>query len=130
MPAIPEPTVRKSVTLPERTWNEIGQYRFYQTIPTEAEALRQLVQRGINAPLLIKIMTGEEKFFLGRFDEARRDPFAGIDLLAAEIREGAPFITTEEATKRATAIFERAKLLAGDFDAAVSLVNLDWRLFA
>lgn len=40
---------RKSVTLPDSMWDAIAEYRFDQRIATEAEAIRQLIQAGLDS---------------------------------------------------------------------------------
>jgi metal-responsive CopG/Arc/MetJ family transcriptional regulator len=45
----PENTSRKSVTLPDRLWDAIDEYRHAERIKTEVEAIRQLVEAGLVA---------------------------------------------------------------------------------
>jgi metal-responsive CopG/Arc/MetJ family transcriptional regulator len=45
----PEKTSRKTVTLPDRLWDAIDEYRHAERIRTEVEAIRQLVQAGLEA---------------------------------------------------------------------------------
>ena len=44
-----EPTTRKSVTLPDRLWAEISEFRHRNRIASEAEAVRRLLQAGLDA---------------------------------------------------------------------------------
>ena len=137
MPLIPDPTSRKSVTLPEGMWNAIGEYRFYNRIPTEAEAIRQLIQKGLDLPhyleakrATIEILAGREKHYPGPFSAAVTDPFALIDLLSGEVQR-VMSLGKEQATQLADAIFQKALEEAGaDIDRARSLLNADWRRFA
>ena len=136
MPAISEPS-RKSVTLPESMWNEIGEYRFYNRIPTEAEAIRQLIQRGLNLPVYleqhkatIEILTGRQKHYPGQFDAAR-DWSALIDLLAGELRRIDPSLGNAQATGKAETIYRKAHEEAGgDADRIRSLLNVNWQRLA
>ncbi len=48
-PAPPEPSTRKSVTLPDSMWQEIADYRFAERIGSEAEAVRRLILVGLRA---------------------------------------------------------------------------------
>lgn len=48
MDKAPSPT-RKSITLPETMWEAITAFRFDRRIATEAEAVRQLIQAGLDA---------------------------------------------------------------------------------
>jgi hypothetical protein len=48
-PPLPEPTIRKTVGLPERLWAEVAEYRFEARVPTVGEAVRRLVELGLAA---------------------------------------------------------------------------------
>ena len=120
MPPIPEPASRKSVTLSENMWKAIGEYRFYNRIPTEAEAIRQLIQKGLDLPhyleashATIEILTGRVKHYPGPFSPAVRDPFALTDLLATEVQRAEPSLGNKQAAKKAEAIFRNAHEEAG-----------------
>ena len=63
----PEPTSRKSLTLPDRLWNAVRDYRFDQRIETEAEAFRRLLQLGLDAA-----GRGRERQPTGRRPNTRR----------------------------------------------------------
>lgn len=138
MPLIPEPASRKSVTLPESMWKAIGEYRFYNRIPAEAEAIRQLLQKGIDLPhyleashATIEILTGRVKHYPGPFSAAVTDSFALIDLLASEVQKAEPALTEAQAAGKADTIFRKALEEAGaDIDRARSLLNANWRRFA
>ncbi len=133
MPTIPEPTSRKSVTLPDTLWEKIGQYRFYRRIPTEAEAIRQLIQAGLDSGATVKmvldIVAGQRKLIPGQFDVCGQDPFAVIDLLAAELVRYNPALSADQAQDRAKQAFARAQEVGRDLLSAISLLNLDWRWF-
>ena len=45
----PEPTTRKSVSLPDDIWDEITEFRLASRIATEAEAIRQIILAGLRA---------------------------------------------------------------------------------
>jgi hypothetical protein len=49
MGKLPESSSRKSVTLPDRLWAEIAEYRFSDRIGSEGEAVRRLIQAGLQA---------------------------------------------------------------------------------
>jgi hypothetical protein len=48
-PKSPEPISRKSITLPDRLWAAVQDYRFSRRLGTEAEAVRQLLRAGLAA---------------------------------------------------------------------------------
>lgn len=48
-PPHPEPVTRKSIALPDTLWDAVSDYRHGQHIPSEAEAVRRLVQAGLDA---------------------------------------------------------------------------------
>ena len=45
---IPDAT-RKSVTLPNDLWRAVADYRFSRRVPSEAEAVRRLIEAGLKA---------------------------------------------------------------------------------
>jgi len=45
----PDTTVRKIVSLPKELWEEVSDYRFDNRLGTEADALRRLIQLGLDA---------------------------------------------------------------------------------
>ena len=45
----PEPTSRKTITLPDRLWQQIAEYRFSRHISSETAAIRRLIQAGLEA---------------------------------------------------------------------------------
>lgn len=45
----PEPTSRKTVTLPDRLWDAIDEFRHAERIRTEVAAVRQLLELGLEA---------------------------------------------------------------------------------
>ncbi len=49
MPVNPETTVRKLVSLPRELASAILDYRFQQRINTESEAIRRLIELGLEA---------------------------------------------------------------------------------
>ncbi|MTJ80690.1 MAG: hypothetical protein F8N37_06705 [Telmatospirillum sp.] len=51
--------IRKSVTLPENMWQQISEYRFRRRIPVEAEAVRQLLERGWKSLVLENVLKDE-----------------------------------------------------------------------
>jgi hypothetical protein len=115
-------------------WDQIGQYRFYRHIPTEAEAIRQLIQNGLNfgatVQTVLALVTGQMKFIPGPFSAAGRDSFAIIEQLAAEIARYQPSLSREQIHTLAEQGFNRA-MQAGrtEVEVAASLLNLDWRWF-
>lgn len=46
----PETTVRKLVSMPRELAKAIDDYRFARRIPTEAAAIRELIERGLAFP--------------------------------------------------------------------------------
>ena len=137
MPKISEPASRKSVTLPESMWSAIGEYRFYNRIPTEAEAIRQLIQRGLDLPhhlepwrATVEILTGRQKHYPGLFSAAA-SAFDLVDMIARELQGAASSPGSDQVTKQAEGIVHKAMQEAGaDFDRARSLLNVNWRRFA
>lgn len=119
-------------------WNAIGEYRFDNRIPTEAEAIRQLIQKGLDLPhylaashATIEILAGRVKHYPGPFSAAVGGAFAVIDLLASEVQKADPSLGQERAAKQAEVIYQKALEEAGaDGDRARSLLNVDWRRFA
>ena len=80
---------RKSVSLPPGMWQAIGDFRFDRRLNTESEALRCLIEAGLNAladhcercpitpgPITIAAMNEAEEGKLEKFDSIR-------DLMAA-----------------------------------------------
>jgi len=49
VPINPETTLRKSFAIPKTLWGRIYRYRFDNEIGTESEAIRQLLEAGLNA---------------------------------------------------------------------------------
>lgn len=49
MPVNPETTVRKLVSLPKELAETIADFRFRKRINTESEAIRRLIERGLEA---------------------------------------------------------------------------------
>jgi hypothetical protein len=43
-PPLPIKLVRKAISLPPEVWDEIAEFRFTERIPSEAEALRRLIE--------------------------------------------------------------------------------------
>ena len=43
------PAVRKTLALPQPLWDAVADYRFSARIPTEAEAVRRLIEAGLAA---------------------------------------------------------------------------------
>ena len=138
MPTVSEPASRKSVTLPESMWAAIGEYRFYNRIPTEAEAIRQLIQRGLDLPrhlepwqATVEILAGRKKHYPGQFDAAGTDAFAISHLLAREIQTIEPSLRNDQVAAKAEDIVRNALQEAGgDIHRARSLLNVNWRRFA
>jgi hypothetical protein len=136
LPTIPEATARKSVTLPESMWNAIGEYRFYNRIPTEAEAIRQLIQKGLDLPryletcrAVIEILTGRIKHYPGPFSGISSS-FDLMDAWAKELLKIDPTLTPNEADKKANDIHQKAAGEAGaDGDRTRSLLNADWQRY-
>jgi hypothetical protein len=136
LPPFPEPTARKSVTLPDSMWNAIGEYRFFNRIPTEAEAIRQLIQRGIDLPryleisrITIEILTGRVKHYPGPFSAAS-GPFDLVDALASELLKVEPSLSPNEAAEKAQGIYQKAREQAGnDRDRTRALLNVDWQRY-
>ena len=46
--AVKDDKVRKLVTIPEELWKEIEDFRFANRLKTESEAMRRLLQSGID----------------------------------------------------------------------------------
>ncbi len=49
MAQIPTSPSRKSVSLPAALWKQIEDYRFEERIQTESEAIRRLIELGLQA---------------------------------------------------------------------------------
>lgn len=49
MPVNPDTTVRKLLSMPKTLAAEVSEYRFSQRIGTEAEAIRRLIELGLQA---------------------------------------------------------------------------------
>jgi hypothetical protein len=136
LPQILEPTARKSVTLPDSMWNAIREYRFYNRISTEAEAIRQLIQRGLDLPryleisrITIEILAGRVKHYPGPFSAAA-GPFDLMDALAIELLKVEPSLNQNEAAEKAQDIYRKATEEAGaDGDRTRALLNADWQRY-
>lgn len=117
-------------------WNAIGEYRFYNRIPTEAEAIRQLIQRGLDLPrhlevsrVIIEILTGRVKHYQGPFPAAS-SPSDLIDALASELLKVEPSLNRNEAAEKAQEIYRKAAEEAGaDGDRTRALLNVDWQRY-
>lgn len=48
-PPPPAPVARKSITLPQSMWDAVNDFRFAERIGSEAEAVRRLLQAGLDA---------------------------------------------------------------------------------
>lgn len=48
-PSTPEPFTRKSLALPDTLWLAISEHRHTERISSEIEAVRQLIQAGLDA---------------------------------------------------------------------------------
>lgn len=125
---------RKTVTLPDELWDRIAQYRHFHQIPTETEAVRRLLQNGLQSDPTIKaiaqIVTKKSKYFPGIFSSAynsdgRRNVVAVIERLVLEISRRNKAMTPEQANTRANEIWNDAHNV-GDTDSAVSFLNLAW----
>ncbi len=133
---IPEPAARKSVTLPDSMWKAISEYRFDNRIPAEAEAIRQILQRGLDLPrdleisrATIEILTGRTKHHPGPFTAAS-GPFDLIDALAGELLKVEPSLKPAEAAEKAEDIYRKAAEEAGgDGDRTRALLNVDWQRY-
>jgi hypothetical protein len=44
-----EKTARKVIALPDVMWDRVSEFRFAERIPTEAAAIRRLIQDGLDA---------------------------------------------------------------------------------
>ena len=138
MSPIAETASRKSVTLPDTMWAAISEFRFYNRIPTEAEAIRQLIQRGLDLPrylepwqATVEILAGRQKLYPGPFDAAGTDAFAMSELLARQIQAIEPSLGNDQALAKADAIVQNAlREAGGDTHRARSLLNVNWRRFA
>jgi hypothetical protein len=137
MSPVSESASRKTVTLPDTMWAAISEFRFYNRIPTEAEAIRQLMQRGLDLPhhlepwkATVEILTGRCKHYPGPFSAAASS-FDMIDALARELQGADPSLGSGQIAKQAEVMFRRAMQEAGaDTDRARSLLNVNWRRFA
>lgn len=47
MPVNPEKTVRKFLAIPRELWAKVEDFRFAERIGTESEALRRLIEAGV-----------------------------------------------------------------------------------
>jgi len=136
MTASQEPISRKSVTLPDSLWERVGQYRFFRQIPTEAEAVRQLLQAGVEfgptVKTIVALATSRMKHVPGPFSDAYNasgsSPFAVFDLLEGEISRRNPSMTPEQVKERAQCVWNDASMIVkSDADAAVSFLNIAWQ---
>lgn len=48
-PSSPEAMTRRQISLPDAVWARVVDYRFAERIPSEAEAVRRLIQAGLDA---------------------------------------------------------------------------------
>jgi hypothetical protein len=48
-PPLPIKLTRKAISLPSEVWDEIAEFRFTERIPSEAEALRRLIEIALKA---------------------------------------------------------------------------------
>ena len=133
MPTVEQPTDRKSVTLPTRLWAAIGEYRFYNRIPTEAEAIRQLLDRGLAAPttikMIINILSRQAKHIDGPFGSAERSAFVLTDQMTALLQQE-DRLPEPDARQRAQAVVERVLQACGaDIDMTRDMLNAAWRFW-
>ena len=45
----PEMPSRKTISIPDELWEAVREYRYSRRIPTESEAFRRLLERGLEA---------------------------------------------------------------------------------
>jgi hypothetical protein len=117
-------------------WKAIGEYRFDNRVPAETEAIRQLIQRGLDLPryletihATIEILAGRVKHYPGPFGFTS-GPSDLMDALAAELLKVDPSLNPAEAAEKAKDVYRRAADEGGgDGDKTRSLLNVDWRRF-
>lgn len=85
--------IRKTVSLPESLWKELGDYRFYRRFPTETGAVVDVVSRGLRAGAVLgalaNIATGRRKgngkFSLAAVSTMGNTPTV-LDLVESDVR--------------------------------------------
>lgn len=94
MTAAQDQIVRKTVSLPESLWKELGNHRFYRRFPTETAAVVDVVSRGLAAGAVLgaiaDIATGRRNGN-GKFSAVAvrtfGDPPRVLDLVESEVRD-------------------------------------------
>jgi hypothetical protein len=116
--------VRKTVSLPERLWKELGNYRFYRRFPTETAAVVDVVSRGLAAGAVLgaiaDIATGRRKEN-GKFSVAAARTFGDaptvLDLLTDEVRGWSVArgltLTETQIENKARQAYDAAERMAG-----------------
>ncbi len=124
MTAAQDQIVRKTVSLPESLWRELGNHRFYHRFPTETAAVADVVGRGLNAAAVLgaiaDIATGRRRGH-GKFSAAAvvtsGDAPRVLDLVVDEVRTriGARGMTLTEAQiqEKAREVYDAAERMAG-----------------
>jgi len=128
--------VRKTVSLPEGLWRQLGDYRFYHRFPTETAAVADLVGRGLNSASVFSaiadIVMGRRSGH-GKFSAAAVITFGDaprvFDLVVDEVRKGvgARGLTMTEAQlqDKAREVYDAAGRMAGGTAAQGQAAVLD-----
>lgn len=64
----PETTVRKIFTLPKDLWGRVEDYRYDKRIPTESEAIRRLITRGLTTDTIVVSTRALSKYIKKAFE--------------------------------------------------------------
>jgi hypothetical protein len=124
MTATQDQIVRKTVSLPESLWRQLGDYRFYHRFPTETAAVVDVVGRGLSAAAVLgaiaDIAMGRRSGH-GKFSAAAVITFGDaprvFDLVVDEVRNriGARGLTLTEAQiqDKAREVYDAAERMAG-----------------
>jgi hypothetical protein len=136
MSAIKEQVVRKTVSLPENLWKELGNYRFSRRFPTETAALADAVARGLRADAVLSaiadIATGRRKTN-GKFSVAAARTFGDaprvLDLVESEVSNWGTIqglsLTQTQIQDKARQVYEAAGRMAGGQAAGGQAAILD-----
>jgi hypothetical protein len=128
--------VRKTVSLPESLWKQLGDYRFYRRFPTETAAVVDVVSRGLTAGAVLgaiaDIATGRRNGN-GKYSVAAARTFGDapkvLDLIESEVRNWSVArgltLTETQIQDKAQQVYEAAERMAGGQSAQGQAAILD-----
>jgi hypothetical protein len=136
MSATQDQIVRKTVSLPESLWTQLGNHRFYNRFPTETAAVVDVIGRGLNAAAIIGAIADiamSRRSGHGKFSAAAVITFGDgpkvIDLVVDEVRNKIGVrglaLTEAQIQDKAIEVYDAAGRMAGGGGAQGQAAILD-----